>query len=281
MAQRKNSNNLKLFNRNTFPLLTFFSLFILCLILMGFDYRKNISIKVRSQLSILTSPINYIINLPAALFKETKNNFISKNLLKEKIETLEQKNYFLSIKNQKNKLLESENKLLRNKLKIERKFDIKGINAEIILPNVKNGYGVITINKGIEDNIKNGSPVINNNGLVGQIINTTKNYSEIRPITATNFAIPAIKDSGVENVLLYGNGNSELEIRLFPASSSLKINDVFITSGIDDIYPKGIKIGKVYGVEPTKSPKFNRIIIQPFSQPTTFLQITVLEPKNR
>ena len=63
MVQRKNtSNNLKLFNRNTFPLFTFFLAFTTCLILMGFDYRHQISKKIRSEFSIITSSINYLIN---------------------------------------------------------------------------------------------------------------------------------------------------------------------------------------------------------------------------
>jgi len=279
MAQGKNSSNLKLFNRDTFPLFYFLILFIFCLIIMGLDYRYKISNEIKAEISIINTPINFLINLPATLLLQVKSNFVTKALLEEKIKMLEQNVYHLSINIQENKLLKSENKLLRNKLKIHKDFNIVGVNAEIILPNVKNGYRVITINKGINDKIENSAPVINNNGLVGQIINTTKKYSEIKPLTSIKFAVPAIKDNGKENVILYGNGNGELEIPLFPESSKLKVNDIFMTSGIDKIYPKGINIGKVIAIEPSKFPKFNNILIQPFSQPTSYSQITVLKIK--
>jgi len=279
MAQGKNSSNLKLFNRDTFPLFYFLILFIFCLIIMGLDYRYKISNEIKAEISIINTPINFLINLPATLLLQVKSNFVTKALLEEKIKMLEQNVYHLSINIQENKLLRSENKLLRKKLKIHKDFNIVGVNAEIILPNVKNGYRVITINKGINDKIENSAPVINNNGLVGQIINTTKEYSEIKPLTSIKFAVPAIKDSGKENVILYGNGNGELEIPLFPESSKLKVNDIFMTSGIDKIYPKGINIGKVIAIEPSKFPKFNNILIQPFSQPTSYSQITVLKIK--
>jgi len=279
MAQGKNSSNLKLFNRDTFPLFYFLILFIFCLIIMGLDYRYKISNEIKAEISIINTPINFLINLPATLLLQVKSNFVTKALLEEKIKMLEQNVYHLSINIQENKLLRSENKLLRKKLKIHKDFNIVGVNAEIILPNVKNGYRVITINKGINDKIENSAPVINNNGLVGQIINTTKKYSEIKPLTSIKFAVPAIKDNGKENVILYGNGNGELEIPLFPESSKLKVNDIFMTSGIDKIYPKGINIGKVIAIEPSKFPKFNNILIQPFSQPTSYSQITVLKIK--
>ena len=280
MAQRTNSNNLKLFNRDTFPLFSFLVLFLFCLIMMVADYRYQILKNIKSEFSITTSPITYLINLPVNLFSESKDSFIAKALLKEKIKNLEEIVYNLSIQAQENELIKAENKLLRNILKIQKDFGIIGKNAEIILPEVRNGYSIITINKGLGNNIKNGAPVINHKGLVGQIINISKNYSEIKPITSKTYAVPAIMNNGKENVILYGNGNGELEIPLFPASSSIQINDTFITSGIDDIYPKGINIGRVIEIKPTKSPKFNCITVKPFSQPTTFSQITVLKIKN-
>ncbi len=280
MAQRTNRNNLKLFNRDTFPLFSFFVLFLFCLIMMVADYRYQILKNIKSEFTITTSPITYLINLPVNLFNESKDSFITKALLKEKIKNLEEIVYNLSIQAQENKLIKAENKLLRNILKIQKDFGIIGKNAEIILPEVRNGYSIITINKGLGNNIKNGAPVINHKGLVGQIINISENYSEIKPITSKTYAVPAIMDNGKENVILYGNGNGELEIPLFPASSSIQINDTFITSGIDDIYPKGINIGRVTEIKPTKSPKFNCITVKPFSQPTTFSQITVLKIKN-
>ena len=280
MAQKESRVKLKLFNRDTFSLFSFFILFILCLVMMGVDYRYQILTKIKSELSIITIPTTYLINLPINIFNESKDSFITKALLKEKIKNLEQTNYSLSIQVQENVLIKSENKILRDTLRIKKKFKIKGTTAEIILPNVRNGFKIITLSKGVKDNIKTGSAVINNEGLVGQIINTSKTYSELRPITSEAYAVPAIMDNGKENVILYGNGNGELEIPLFPASSSIQINDTFITSGIDDIYPKGINIGRVTEIKPTKSPKFNCITIQPFSQPTTFSQITVLKIKN-
>ena len=280
MAQRTNRNNLKLFNRDTFPLFSFFVLFLFCLIMMVADYRYQILKNIKSEFTITTSPITYLINLPVNLFNESKDNFITKALLKEKIKNLEEIVYNLSIQAQENKLIKAENKLLRNILKIQKDFGIIGKNAEIILPEVRNGYSIITINKGLGNNIKNGAPVINHKGLVGQIINISENYSEIKPITSKTYAVPAIMNNGKENVILYGNGNGELEIPLFPASSSIQINDTFITSGIDDIYPKGINIGRVTEIKPTKSPKFNCITVKPFSQPTTFSQITVLKIKS-
>ena len=99
------------------------------------------------------------------------------------------------------------------------------------------------------------------------------------PITADQYAVPAIMNSSKENTILYGNGNGGLEIPLFPVSSSILVNDNFVTSGAGGLYPKGINIGRVVEIKPTTSPKFNSIMITPVSQPTTFTQITVINIK--
>ena len=279
MVTKASRGNLKLFNRDSFPLVSFLILFILCLVMMGVDYRQQILKKIKSKFSIVLSPITYLINLPATIFIDSKDAFVTKALLKEKIEILQQRNYVLSIVAQENELLKSENKILRNTLEIKKYFNLVSINAEIILPNVRNGHSIITINKGLKNNIKIGSAVINNAGLVGQIINTSKSYSEIIPITSEDYAVPAIMDNNKENVILYGNGNGGLEIPLFPASSSILLNDTFVTSGAGGLYPKGINIGTVAEIKPTKSPQFNSIVVTPFSQPTTYTQITVINTK--
>ena len=279
MVTKASKSNLKLFNRNSFPLVSFVLLLVLCVVIMGADYRYQILKKIKSKLTTATSSITYLINLPVNIFINSKDNFIEKDLLKNKIVNLQKINYTLSIAVQENELLKSENKILRNKLKIEKDFNITGVNAEIILPKVRNGYPIITINKGLKNKIKIGSAVINNKGLVGQIINTSKSYSEIMPITSEDYAVPAIMDNGKENVILYGNGNGGLEIPLFPSSSSIVINDKFVTSGVGGLYPKGIIIGRVVEIKSTSSPKFNSISIVPLSQPTTFSQITVIDIK--
>ncbi len=279
MAQRESSTKLRLFNRDKSPLAIYFLLLILCLIIMKLGYKNKILKKIRVELPIIIAPINNLINLPINLIHETQDNFITKVILKEKIDNLENTIYALSIQIQENTLLKSENNILRDLLKIQKTFKITGENAEIVLPKVRNGHSIITINKGLNNNIEEGAAVINNAGLVGQVINTYSEYSEIRSITSKYYAVPAIINSAKENIILYGNGNGELEIPLSPASSSIQINDTLMTSGIDDLYPKGIKIGTVTKIKKTKSPKFNYIVVKPFSHPTTYSQITVLTIK--
>ena len=116
MAQKSSRSNLKLFHRGAFSLSSFYLLFIVSLIIMGVDFRHQFLKKIKSEISILTSPVAYLINLPTNIFNNSKIIFATQTSLTEKIKTLEQTNYSLSIQIQENELIKSENKILRNTL---------------------------------------------------------------------------------------------------------------------------------------------------------------------
>ena len=64
---------------------------------MGFDYRYELSKKIKSQLSsqlsLITVPINYIINLPIEIFHDSKKSFKTVALLTKENQILEQFNF--------------------------------------------------------------------------------------------------------------------------------------------------------------------------------------------
>ena len=49
-----------------------------------------------------------------------------------------------------------------------------------------------------------------------------------------------------------------------------------MTSGIDSLYPKGIKIGKIIRITPKANNQFNQLLIAPFSGPRTHSQVRII-----
>ncbi len=275
MKRRHSTKKLRLFNTNQSPIFSFIVLLLVSFLLMGLDYRKEIQPDIKQFRSYIKPPLIYFLNLPNKISESVKETLTTKSaLLEEKIQ-LENSMIELSIENQKLIFLEAENSILRNSMKIANNLAIKSISAEIILPTVINGKRSIIINKGQNDGIQVGSPVINNLGLVGQVILTEKNYSEVAPITAREYIVPAILEKGTDNVILRGTGSGYLEIKMFPSHRVAKIGEQFMTSGIDGIYPKGIKIGNIIDIKPVVTNQFNHLLIAPTSDPTTHSQVRV------
>jgi rod shape-determining protein MreC len=276
---KPSKKELKLFNDGQSPIFSFIILLLISLSLMGLDYRKKIHHHIKNESSFLIKPIVYVINLPKNINESLTNLFKTKSQLFEKNLKLENKIIDLSIENQRLILIEAENRQLRKTIKISNNIKITTIGAEIILPKIRNGTEIITINKGFNDSIKIGQPVINNLGLVGQIIFTGDSFSEVNPITSKKYIVPAIFEKGTDNIIVRGNGNKYLEVLMFPAHREVKIGAILMTSGIDSLYPKGIKIGQVIKVTPQINNQFNHLLISPFSQPTTHTQVRVFMKK--
>ena len=276
---KPSKKELKLFNDGQSPIFSFIILLLISLSLMGLDYRKKIHHHIKNESSFLIKPIVYVINLPKNINESLTNLFKTKSQLFEKNLKLENKIIDLSIENQRLILIEAENRQLRKTIKISNNIKISTIGAEIILPKIRNGTEIITINKGFNDSIKIGQPVINNLGLVGQIIFTGNSFSEVNPITSKKYIVPAIFEKGTDNIIVRGNGNKYLEVLMFPAHREVKIGAILMTSGIDSLYPKGIKIGQVIKVTPQINNQFNHLLISPFSQPTTHTQVRVFMKK--
>ena len=272
---KPSKKELKLFNNDQSPIFGFIILLIVSLSLMGLDSRKGIHHQIKEKSNILSIPVIFVLNSPKNISESLKNLFKSKAELFKMNQELEKKIVDLSIANQKLILIDEENIQLRKSLKIANYLGIDSIAAEIILPSINNGKEVILINKGKNYGIEIGQPVINNIGLIGQIIFVGDNYSEVNPITSKKYIVPAILENASDNIIVRGNGNKYLEVSMFPSHRKIKIGDIIMTSGIDSLYPKGIKIGRIIEITPKANNQFHHLLIAPFSRPKTYSQVRI------
>ena len=277
MVTRKSTKNLKLFVDTNVSIPLFVILIIFCFILMGIDSRYSLTKKIRKDFIIFTTPVYSIVNFPSKLYNNNLNIFTFKEILIEENARLKKKLYASELANQTIITLKSENETLRNKLNLKKKYLFVNIDSEIIRPSTKVNQRIITINKGRNDDVKEGSAVINNFGLIGQIYNVYDNSSEVTSLISDQFGVPAMLETGLQNSILYGDGKN-LIIPFSSVYNKIYIGDIYVTSGLDKIYPKGIKIGRVASITPTSDKQFVKIIIIPFTRPETSAQITIITP---
>jgi rod shape-determining protein MreC len=275
MAQQ-NKNRLSLFNTPSFTFLSFIFFVSLSLALMGLDKKYSFSSQIKSHVELLKSPLNVIINAPVDLKNRIANYFISQEQLLHENEALNEKIMQLDFELQKLNFIKEENTHLRQSLKIQELKKNQIITAEIIHPKQVNNKVIITINKGASDRVKLGSAVLNNLGLIGQIIEVNETNSMMMPITSNKFQVSAVTDKAKENFILSGNNSPLIEIRRYPISGKINIGDQILTSGLDHFYPRGIKIGKVEKIEPIGDSQYNRIIVSPFSTSEQLSHVSII-----
>ena len=275
MAIKVSKKELSLFTTNFS--LTYFILFILLALLMMFmDSRYDYLKQIRKDFSFITSPLITLTNDSINFFANFKSLSKSKALLEEEINQLNIQLDSLSIENQMKNYLVTENDNLRKKMHLSNKYSPKKTySAEIISPTIRGKAQIITVNKGKKDGIRQGMPVVNRLGLVGQIYSTYDQTSEVVPLLSKKFAVNALQDNGQNHVIIYGDAEF-LVIPFFPASIDVSLGDVFMTSGLDKVYPSGINIGKVVDISP-EDKQFNKILLKPATFSSQFSLITILD----
>jgi len=149
-----------------------------------------------------------------------------------------------------------ENELLKEQLGFSESMSIDHIPAKIIGKDPVNLFSSFIISKGSRDGIKKNMPVTSYQngmmGLVGKVIQTGYNSSQVIPIyNSTSYVASRFQYSRYEG-LVSGLGDTENHLIMNyvkkTALSQISINDMIITSGMQSLYPGGIYIGKVESI---------------------------------
>ena len=257
--------------------LTYFIFFVtLTFFIMYMDNRYDYLKQIRKDISVVTSPF---VNSSNALidFLENIQSLTETNAnLKDEIKQLNIKINNLSIQNQIRNFLFVENENLREANLLTKKLSPrKTFSAEIIAPSIRGNKKIIIINKGSKNGLREGMPVMNSRGLVGQIYISNDSTSEVIPLISEKFAVNALQSNGKNHVIIYGD-NESLVIPYFPVYIPISLGDMFVTSGLDNVYPSGIQIGEVIEISP-EDKQFNKIKLKPSTFSNQFSLVTVID----
>jgi rod shape-determining protein MreC len=207
--------------------------------------------------------------------------------VKKENEALKKENSELQSKALQYDSLKNENEKLRAMLNFKnQRSEYSYIGCDII---GKSGGGLLDqfiINRGSKDGIGKNMVVITAEGLVGQITTVGSNWSILQTLANENLAVSGEVGSTSENggiVKGYKDGNNDLLAKLYylPLDSNIKKGDAILTSGLGGLYPKGIAIGSVTGVEEDKGKVMKNAIIKPYVDLNKLEQVLVVVPKDK
>lgn len=121
----------------------------------------------------------------------------------------------------------------------------------------------IVINRGSDDGIRRGMPVVGQEGLVGRVAQVTANASRVELITDPAAQVSVrLQPSDVDGMLT-GSITGDLVIDLIPQDAVLQAGDLVFTSGIGGLFPSNILIGQVSSVRQEAQALFQTATVQP------------------
>lgn len=167
-----------------------------------------------------------------------------KEIFKENIE-LKKKLSLVEYQDELLKNVTEENKRLKKLLKIKEETKYKTLIAKVSFQNIQELYTTFSIKIGNKDGVKINMPVLVDKTLIGKVVETSNHYSRVRMITANDSYVSCLAENNILGVL---SGNTGESLYFKPTStleSDLKIGEEIYTSGISDVYPKGLYVGKI------------------------------------
>jgi rod shape-determining protein MreC len=266
------------FNRGPAPLVRLAFFASLSLALLVLDARFRYTEGLRSVLALAVYPLQSLATLPAALGERLSGYFTSQSQLREENAELRAKLLAASQAAQRYEAAQAEAGRLRRLIGAGERLPLKSTAAEILY-NGRDPYSrKVVIDKGSHNGVRAGSPVVDENGVVGQITRAYALSSEVTLLTDKEQAIPVqVVRNGLRAVAFGAGSSGMLELRFMAANAEIQNGDKLVTSGIDGTYPPGLPVATVARIERDAAYAFARIVCQPAAGVESGSYVLVLE----
>ena len=235
--------------------------------LMTIDHRWQSLEIVRSTLSSVIYPLQYTIDLPIRLYYWTDEVLSTKQILLDKNREFEARHLENRVQLQKLDIIEKENDRLRSLLSATSKATERLLISEIINVDVDPYRQLILLNKGSNSDVHQGQPIIDAQGIMGQVVHVGAISSTAMLITDASHAIPVQIDRTGLRANAFGTGKiNQLTLRHLTHNVDIEVGDMLITSGLGDVFPPNYPVATVSKVERTAGEPFATIEAIPLAQ---------------
>lgn len=141
-------------------------------------------------------------------------------------------------------------------------FEVPMLPAELVASDVSPWFRSVLIDRGHSDGVRSGMPVVSGQGLVGLVTATSSGAAKTMLLLDRQAAIDGTVQRSRTRGTVRGRGE-ELEFEFVAREGDVEVGDVLITSGLDGVYPKGLRLGRVTAVEPPGSKLLRSASIAP------------------
>jgi len=254
-------------------------LVILSSLMMALDHRQNHLEGIRSGLSLLIYPLQYIINLPVAATDWVDESLSSRETLQAENKRFKLQHTLFKARLQKLQSLKAENQRLRELLQSSKKISERVLIGELLSVSLEPFTRQIVINKGSRNEAYPGQPLVDAEGAMGQIVHLGLFSSTAMLITDANHAIPVqVNRNGLRAIALGTGAPDKLDIPYLPISADISEGDLLTTSGLGGRFPAGYPVAMVTDVVKDPTLPYAVITAMPTAQLEQAREVLLLWP---
>lgn len=256
------------------------------LVLIGYSAHREKASAIENGVKVPINSVQGVVYSIGAKVKEYGGFIFSFSKVKKQNEDLIKQNDELrnelldyqSIKDERDRLYKENNFKENNK-------DFNFIGCRIIGRIGGSSINGFEIDRGTKDGLKKGMIAVNDDGLVGQVTAVSNNSSVVQSLSNENIQVAAmVKDTLDSDGIVKGyqdeNGNLMAKIYHLPLNSTIKKDNVILTSGMGNFYPRGIKIGIVTDIIVDNINLETDAVIKPSVDFNKLQEFMIIVPKN-
>jgi rod shape-determining protein MreC len=253
----------------------------LALFLMVADKRFEAGKIVRASLATVLGPVSSAVVAPVAALQDSFKYVDTLGSVKLSEQEAHRKLLLLSQRANQVESLTLENSRLRKLLSLKDALTTPAQAAEVLYDATDPYSRRVIVNKGSVHAVQLGSPVLDESGVLGQVVRVFPLTSEVAMIIDREQTTPVLNTrTGVRSVA-YGNPSAHgdvLELRFISGNADVLAGDVLTTSGVDGVYPAGLQVAKVEKVERRADSGFAKIVCTPKANVLGAKHVMILNP---
>ncbi|MHC1744431.1 MAG: rod shape-determining protein MreC [Syntrophobacteraceae bacterium] len=169
-----------------------------------------------------------------------------------------------------------ENLRLRRLLDFRTTVQGEAIAARVVMHDMTGWFQTLIVDKGFRDKIAPDMAVVNDEGLVGRILDVSDHYSRVLLITDPSSGVDAIIQRNRVRGILSGRDANACVLKYVRGNLDVQVGDLLLSSGKDGVYPKGLRLGVVQGIIKDPVDLFQKIEVRPLVRLSALEELLIL-----
>ncbi|EXU26905.1 rod shape-determining protein MreC [Acinetobacter baumannii] len=267
-----------IFSRQPPSFRSFIIAVITCLVVLFFDWRMPYVIQpARDVLYAAYNPIYALASYPVLSREWLNQQTKSETQLRRENTAMQAELLQAQVRLQKLSELSAENTRLRGLLDTPLIIDGRMEIAEVIGTDADPLRHIIIINRGAMDHLKVGQTVLDDKGIMGQIINVYPHSSRVMLLSDKEHSLSVRLERTGMRAIVSGTGDlGRLKMEYVPTSANIQVGDKVLSSGLGEHFPAGYAVGMVAKIRRHNSGEFAEIDVTPAAQLATGHHVVVL-----
>lgn len=156
-----------------------------------------------------------------------------------------------------------ENQRLKTLLNFKEATDLPVLPARVAGRSASTWFRTLVLDKGSDDGVRENCPVVTAEGVVGRVYQVAPTASRVLLLTDTSSAVDALVQTTRSEVIVEGRLGARCRMLYLARADAAKPGDRVVTSGLGDVFPKGLLVGEIASVESAKGGVFRAAELRP------------------